>query len=91
MFKYIILRTKIIQQRILHHEELEDLKVVNNLNIINKFNKFLNIFSSEKNTTNREILNSLALIKNELKSLIKVNNNEIKIKCNKIKNNAKII
>ncbi len=91
MFKYIILRTKIIQQRILHHEELEDLKAVNNLNVVNEFNKFMNVFFSEKNATNREILNSLTSTENELKNLIKVNNDKIKMKYNKIKNNAKMI
>ncbi len=91
MFKYIILIIKIIQQRILHHEELEDLKVADNLNAVNEFNKFINTFSSEKNATNREILNLLTSVKNELKNLIKVNNNEIKIRYNKIRDNAKII
>ncbi len=51
----------------------------------------MNVFSSEKNATNYKIFNSLTLIKNELKNLIKVNNNKIKIKYNKIKNNAKMI
>jgi len=51
----------------------------------------MNIFFSEKNATNREIFNSLTLIKNELKNLIKVNNDEIKIKYNKMKNDAKMI
>jgi len=51
----------------------------------------MNIFSSEKNATNREILNSLTLIKNESNDLIKVNDNEIKIRYNKIRNDMKII
>ncbi len=37
----------------------------------------MNAFSSEKNATNRKIFNLLTSIKNELKDLIKVNNNEI--------------
>ncbi len=91
MFKYIILIIKIIQQRILHHEKLEDLKAADNLHVVNKFNKFMSIFFNEKNATNREILNLLTLTENELKNLIKVNNNEIKIKYNKIKDDAKMI
>ncbi len=51
----------------------------------------MNTFSSEKNATNREIFNSLTLIKNELKNLIKINNNKIQIKYNKINNDAKMI
>jgi len=51
----------------------------------------MNTFSSEKNATNREIFNSLTSTENELKDLIKVNNDEIKIKYNKMNNNAKMI
>ncbi len=51
----------------------------------------MNAFSSEKNATNHEILNLLTSIKNELKNLIKVDNDEIKIKYNKIRNDAKMI
>ena len=51
----------------------------------------MNAFSSEKNATNREIFNSLTSAENESKDLIKVNNNEIKIKYNKIRDNVKII
>ncbi len=67
------------------------MQAANDSDAVNEFNKFINIFFSEKNATNREILNSLTLIKNELKNLIKINNNEIKIKYNKIRNNAKMI
>ncbi len=51
----------------------------------------MNVFSSEKNETNREILNSLTLTENESKNLIKVDNDEIKMKYNKIRDNAKMI
>ena len=51
----------------------------------------MNVFSSEKNATNRKIFNSLTLTENELKNLIKVYNDEIKIRYNKIRENAKII
>ena len=51
----------------------------------------MNVFFSEKNATNREILNSLTLTENESKNLIKVNKDEIKIKYNKIRNDAKMI
>ena len=51
----------------------------------------MNIFFNEKNATNREIFNLLTSAENELKDLIKVNDDEIKIKYNKINNNAKMI
>jgi len=39
---------ELIQQRILHHEELNELKMMNNSDVIQEFNKFINIFSNEK-------------------------------------------
>jgi len=51
----------------------------------------MSAFSSEKNAANREILNSLTSTKNESKNLIKVNDDEIKIKYNKMRNDAKMI
>ena len=81
----MILIIEIIQQRILYHKELEDLKAADNLHVVNKFNKFMSIFFNEKNATNREILNLLTLTENELKNLIKVDNDEIEIKYNKMR------
>jgi len=51
----------------------------------------VNTFSSDKNVANREILNSFNSINIELKNLIKVNDNKIKVKYKKVKDNAKII
>jgi hypothetical protein len=48
-------------------------------------------FFSDKNVANREILNSLNSINNELKNLIEINDNKIEVKYKKVKNNAKII
>jgi len=48
-------------------------------------------FFSDKNVANREILNSFNSIDNELKNLIKINNNKIKVKYEKVEDNAKII
>jgi len=75
----------------LHHEELNELKVAQDSNVINEFDKFVSTFSSDKNVANRKIFNSLNSIDNELKNLIKVNNNEIKVKYEKVENDAKII
>ena len=75
----------------MHHEELNELKVAQDSNVVNEFDKFVSTFSNDKNVANREILNSLNSINNEFKNLIKVNDNKIKIKYEKVKNNAKII
>jgi len=90
MFKYMISIIEIIQQHILHHEELDELKAAENSDAINEFDKFINIFSSNKNAINREILNSLTSINDELKNLIEINDNEIEMKYSKIENDAKM-
>ncbi len=77
MFKYMIPIIEIIQQRILHHEELDELKAAEDSDVVNEFDKFMSTFSSDKNAGNREILNSLTSANNELKDLIKVDDNEI--------------
>ncbi len=51
----------------------------------------MSTFFSDKNVANREILNSFNSIDNELKNLIKINNNKIKVKYEKVEDNAKII
>ncbi len=75
----------------MHHEELNELKVAQDSNVINEFDKFVSTFSSDKNVANRKIFNSLNSIDNKLKNLIKVNNSEIKVKYEKVENDAKII
>jgi len=51
----------------------------------------VNTFSSDKNVANHKIFNFLYSINNELKNLIKMNNNKVEIKYKKVKNNAKMI
>ncbi len=48
----------------------------------------MSTFSSDQNVVDRKILNSLNSINNELKNLIKINNNKIKVKYEKVENNA---
>ncbi len=40
---------ELIQQRILHYEELNELKMMNDSDVIQEFNKFMSAFSNEKN------------------------------------------
>jgi len=82
---------KIIQQHILHYEELNELKAVENSDAINEFDKFMNTFSSNKNAINRKILNLLISTDDELKNLIEINDEEIKMKYSKIENDAKMM
>ena len=51
MLKYMIFTIELIQQRILHHEKLNKLKAINDLDVIQEFSKFMNEFSNEKNAT----------------------------------------
>ncbi len=51
----------------------------------------MSTFSSDKNVANRKILNFLNSINNELKNLIKMNDNKIEVKYEKVKNDAKMI
>ena len=80
IIKYIILIIEIIQQRILHYKEFNKLKKAYNLNAINKFKRFKNTFANNKNIVNRKIFNFLRSINNNVKNLIKINNNKVKIK-----------
>jgi len=45
----MIFTIELIQQRILHHEELNELKMINDSDVIQEFNKFMSVFSNEKN------------------------------------------
>lgn len=82
---------EIIQQRILHHEGLNELKATHDPNAINEFEKFKSTFASEKNATNCEILNSLESTNDELEDLIEINDNEVEVKWQKTKNDTKMI
>ncbi len=58
------------------------MKKAHNLDAINKFKRFKNIFANNKNVANCKISNSLKLIDNNSKDLIKIkiNNNKEKIR-----------
>ncbi len=56
------------------------MKKIYNLNAINKFERFKDTFANNKNVANCKIFNSLKLTNNNIKDLIKINNNKVKIK-----------
>jgi len=53
---------------------------VHNLDTINKFERFKDTFVSNKTIVDCKISNSLKSIDNNIKNLIKINNNKVKIK-----------
>jgi len=75
----------------LHHEELDELKVAQDSNAITEFDKFVSTFVSDKNVANRKIFNFFNSINDELKNLIKMNNDRTKIKYKKVEDNVEII
>jgi len=67
------------------------LKATHNSNAINEFKKFKDTFANKKNVANREILNSLQSTNNDFENLIKIDDNKVKIKWQKTKNNVEIL
>ena len=64
----------------MYYREFNKLKKIYNLDTINKFKRFKNTFANNKNIVDCKISNSLKLIDNNFKNLIKINNNKVKIK-----------
>ncbi len=91
MSRYIIFTIELIQQRILHHEELNELKTTNDSDVIQEFNKFMNAFSNEKNAINQKIVNSLDSSNDESDNIIEIDNNDKKMKFSKRNDDADMI
>jgi len=56
------------------------LKKTHNSNAINKFKRFKDTFANNKNVVDCEISNFLRSTNNDVKDLIKINNNKVKIR-----------
>ncbi len=82
---------ELIQQRILHHEELNELKMMNDSNVIQEFNKFMNTFLNEKNAINRKIVNSLDSSNDESDDIIEIDDDDKKMKFSKRNDDADMI
>jgi len=91
MSKYMIFTIELIQQRILHHEELNELKMMNNSNIIQEFNKFMSAFSNEKNAIDQKIVNSLDSSNDESDDIIEIDDDDKKMKFSKRNDDANMI
>ncbi len=91
MSRYIISTIELIQQRILHHEELNELKMMNDSNVIQEFNKFMSAFSNEKNAIDRKIVNSLNSSNDESDNIIEIDDDDKKMKFSKRNDDANMI
>jgi len=56
------------------------LKIAHNSNTINEFEKFKNIFASDKNAANCEISNLLRTTNNNFEDLIEIDDNRVEMK-----------
>jgi len=91
MLRYMIFTIELIQQRILHHEELNELKMMNDSDVIQEFNKFMSAFSNEKNAIDRKIVNSLDSSNDEFDDIIEIDNDDKKMKFSKKDDDADMI
>ncbi len=91
MSRYMISTIELIQQRILHHEELNELKMTNDSNVIQEFNKFMSAFLNEKNAIDRKIVNSLNSSNDESDDIIEIDDDDKKMKFSKRNDDADMI
>ncbi len=82
---------ELIQQRILHHEKLNELKMTNDSNVIQEFNKFMSAFSNEKNAIDQKIVNSLDSSNDESDDIIEIDDDDKKVKFSKRNDDANMI
>jgi len=82
---------ELIQQRILHHDELNELKTTNDSDVIQEFNKFMSAFLNKKNAINQKIVNSLDLSNDESDDIIEIDDDDKKMKFSKRNDDANMI
>ncbi len=82
---------ELILQRILHHEELNELKIMNDSNVIQEFSKFMSAFLNEKNAIDRKIVNLLSSSNDESDDIIEIDNDDKKMKFSKKDDDADMI
>ncbi len=91
ILKYMIFIIELIQQWILHHEELNDLKTMNDSDVIQEFNKFMSAFLSEKNAIDRKIVKSLDSTDDQFDDIIEIDDDDKKMKFSKRDDDADMI
>jgi len=82
---------ELIQQRILHYEELNDLKTMNDSDVIQEFDKFMSTFLSKKNMIDRKIVKSLDSINDQFDDIIEIDDDDKKMKFSKKNDDADMI
>ncbi len=91
ILKYIISIIELIQQRILHYEELNDLKTMNDSDVIQEFDKFMSTFLSKKNMIDRKIVKLLDSINDQFDDIIEIDDDDKKMKFSKKNDDADMI
>ncbi len=91
ILKYIISIIELIQQRILHYEELNDLKTMNDSDVIQEFDKFMSTFLSKKNMIDRKIVKLLDSINDQFDDIIEIDYDDKKMKFSKKNDDADMI
>ncbi len=91
MSRYMISTIELIQQHILHHEELNELKMMNDSDVIQEFNKFISTFLNEKNAIDQKIVNSLDSSNDESDDIIEIDDDDKKVKFSKRNDDADMI
>ena len=91
ILKYIISIIELIQQRILHYEKLNDLKTMNDSNVIQEFDKFMSTFLSKKNMIDRKIVKLLDSINDQFDDIIEIDDDDKKMKFSKKNDDADMI
>jgi len=86
--KFMIFIVHLIQQRILHHDDLKKLKQTDDINSMTAFQNFATEFVTFSTVKEREIQNSIHAINSNLNNLIIVENDDAEM-CYEAKKNEK--
>ncbi len=89
ILRIMIFIVHLIQQRILHHDDLKKLKQTDDTNSITAFQNFATEFVTLSTVKEREIQNSIHAINSNLKNLIIVENDDAEMCYYEAKKNKK--
>jgi len=90
ILKYMTFIIHLIQQRILHHDDLKKLKRINDTNFMTVFQNFATQFVTFSTVKEREIQNSIHAINSNLNDLIIVENDDAEMHYETKKNEKKL-
>ena len=81
---------KILQQYFIHYNELNELREAENENFLKSYRNFVQEFVNERNAKERNIINSLTIMKKSFDNLMIIENDETKNQY-RVDNNEKYI